>query len=180
MKSILFTLTAFISFGLSYGQFGAQQVISTEIESPRFLTPTDINEDGITDLMYVGEGNKLYWLQGLNNDAEFDSAEILYDTGNSYWQIKLFDIDNDGLEDIVFVHGGNHNITVIKKIDANGTYATQQLLISNTNLFINNFQILDIDEDADYDLVTFSIVGNSLNSSINSYENINNSLVFDN
>lgn len=165
---------------LTFSQFGAQEVISTQVENPRYLQATDLDEDGITDLIAVGQGNKIYWLRGLDTQGNFDTASILYDTGNSYSEIKLLDMDGDGLEDIVFLHGNSNSISYLKKVDNSPSYAPQQLLIFTTDYYINNFIVLDMDEDGDLDILTVGFELNSIFGGIYSYENIDGLLQYGN
>jgi hypothetical protein len=90
---------------LGDGLFSGTNVITTDCIDPTTVSHTDINNDGIGDLIVGSTGDKMIsWFPGLATDeAIFGPREILIDSIQDVECVLIEDLDLDGDNDIVYV-----------------------------------------------------------------------------
>ena len=169
MKRTLLTLILGLSFGLCFGQFGNQVVITTEIENPIQCIPIDIDNDGLLDIVTSsGEDNKMYWLKNLGN-ASFSEPILLSPSTANFLNILFVDLDTDGDKDILFLRNNPRNLAWLENLDDQGSYGNEQIIIEQD--FIRDLVTEDIDNDGDLDIYFSST--NTFEDSISWLENLN-------
>lgn len=90
-----------ISYYLNLGneQFGAQEIVASNIPFPLTLAKADINGDGWTDLVSASSNSELFWIP--NNSGSFGSKQVIDINFVNPSEVKTVDIDNDGFIDII-------------------------------------------------------------------------------
>ena len=142
-------------------QFSLQKVISDQRWDTRSVFPADIDNDGSLDVFSSAWEDTLAWHKNDGN-GNFNDLIKLPNTPESSIVIAK-DLDNDGLDDLIFTMGGIGNALYMTKNLGNGSYGSLQLLYSL--VAINTVGVNDINNDGYQDIVFGS--GSTLASSLN-------------
>ncbi|WP_417871839.1 T9SS type A sorting domain-containing protein [Winogradskyella sp.] len=118
----------------------------------------DLNSDGSLDLVTF-INNETVWLS--NTNAVFSNPTTI--SSSLYWHLESFDFDNDFDNDIFFVSGST--IGWFENQDGLGLFSGEALI---DQVSIDLFDISDVDNDSDFDIIAFS----SQDNSIIFYENL--------
>lgn len=134
------------------------------------LAISDLNNDGINDIVALGAFGDLYWLSGANN---FQKA-IIPGNFNSFGQgdIQISDLDGNGLKDIVLSDPSSGNIFILHQV-SNLSFSAKSLelnLDANSN-GIGQMEIGDLDGDGDTDIIVPE--NGNVDGDISWFENIN-------
>ncbi|MEL6820622.1 MAG: T9SS type A sorting domain-containing protein, partial [Calditrichota bacterium] len=149
---------------LLYENDGNENFQVTSIDLPLFSTKTvtsDVNNDGVTDVVTVG--SSFGWLNNNgNSNMEF---RMVGETGSSYFHMM---VDSDGDSDLDIFASYNSvdfsQLTVYKN-DGNGRFNPDHFYY--TEIDLGDVQFVDLDNDSDMDFISF-------NSGIFSFENDGN------
>ncbi|WP_027418561.1 FG-GAP-like repeat-containing protein [Crocinitomix catalasitica] len=180
---VLGTLTLTLQINLGGGLFSDKIIIEDDYLRRVYsqISSADIDGDGNLDFMVTtmeedGDSTMISWYQ--NIDGEFPEAnEIMYDRG-WYRSIEIIDFDEDGDLDLVTCNiFAPSKLVWFENLDGAGTYS-DEILISDSFSFSNiiGFNIIDIDQDGDFDFIIFGDSG-FLSPSVTVYcENISGEL----
>lgn len=119
--------------------------------SPQTLARGDINGDGLSDIVSGDAYAGICWFKNIDGNGTFGSSNSVVNTSGSYGVSNIFiaDIDEDGYNDIVYVS----TLTYwVKNLDGNGTFGTP-ITISTTTYSTIGLQVLDMDNDGDFDII---------------------------
>jgi len=138
------------------GNFGTQQIITTEVNTPIFVYADDIDGDGDMDVLSASRlGNKIAWHENLNGLGSFGVQQVVSLNANLASSIVTSDLDQDGDLDILSASIGDDKIAWYRNIDGAGTFGAQQLISTNADGAYSVFSI-DINGDGRKDVVSSS------------------------
>lgn len=151
------------------GVFGEEIIVTTDVESPQMIAISDIDNDGYLDVLSASKSDsKLAWYKNLDGLGNFGEQQIISLESRGPISIYTADFDNDGNTDVLAKSINDDNISWYKNLDGLGNFGTKQVisfLVFGTNPY---FDIADIDNDGDLDILTAS----DDDSDIAWYENI--------
>lgn len=136
---------------LSFGQFGSQNVLTSDLDGPWFVEAADLDNDSKIDIIACSLLNdKIVWFQ---NEGNGFSSEIVISTdANGARCVRAADLDNDGDLDIIAALDFDDQIIWFQNNMPNGF--SDKIIISdqgNRPLFVYP---IDIDNDNDIDVIS--------------------------
>lgn len=131
------------------GNFGAQHIITSEVESVISLDYYDIDGDGDLDIFSTSIfDDKVAWYENLDGLGGFGSQIIISQAASVFTgTIFIEDMDSDGDGDILV---SNNGLVWIENSDGNGTFTTVHTITTENT---NNFFPVDLDGDGDMDII---------------------------
>ena len=133
------------------GTFAPFQVLKT-IDQVSFVKYVDMDNDGDKDLFYAQNGSAGHftgYLENINQPNNFVTLHTIYQASNMSNSINVADFDNNGLPDVFYKL--DTGIALIKNLGG-GNFSPLTLLSTSNNYFYH-FDVGDIDNDGDIDLV---------------------------
>lgn len=120
------------------GNYGPQQIISTNFSAPLKTTTGDIDGDGDLDIL-SGSGfieNSVVWFKNTNGQGNFVAQQILTDQVQRAGDAILADVDNDGDLDIVVAskNFNGHRVIWFENTDGQGNFSTSSNEIGSDNV----------------------------------------------
>lgn len=131
--------------------FGPEQVITTLAKGISDITIGDINGDGQKDVVATAfDAHKIAWYK--NTGTSFTDEAVISNNA-IYPHAAAGDMDGDGDIDLVSVSTSDSKVAWYKNTNGQGDFtAEKQIIISNTTIFPQNLQIVDVDNDGDLDI----------------------------
>lgn len=118
--------------------------LATTTHSGCVVTVTDVNFDGLDDLVRMDQGY-LVNVDIQERDGNFTNYYITNNGGGSSWGMAVADIDQNGYKDIIADGAGGINLI---KLFWNGTtFTSTSTTLSNSGFFLQNISICDINND---------------------------------
>jgi len=138
------------------GTFGEQQIIDSNIISPRDAFAADLDGDGDKDIVLISRNieylRKLAWYENTDGLGAFGEEQIISIDEFEFDEINPADIDGDG--DIDIVSSTYKKLIWFENLDNQGNFSPRIILEEDDGFkFIYNFPI-DIDSDGDMDVVS--------------------------
>ena len=133
------------------GTFAPFQVLKT-IDQAAFVNHIDMDNDGDKDLVFARNGSAGFFMGYYENTTQannYATLRTIYQTSNFSNTITLADFNNNGLPDIFIRY--DTGIAWIRN-DGNATFSTLTTIPTSNNYF-RFFDVGDIDNDGDIDLV---------------------------
>ncbi len=113
------------------------------------VTVTDVNFDGMDDVLRMDQGHRLY-ISLQNRDGSY-TTQFLYDIGSSSaWAMTCADVDQNGWKDAVM--DGDGGIMFVKLFESGGTVTTTVSTLQNSGFFLQNASFCDFNNDGWIDL----------------------------
>jgi len=137
------------------GNFGPQQIVSIDVETPVTIKAGDLDGDGDIDLISTDReysSNFLVWFENLDGQGTFGNAITV--SQQSAWGYDVFvsDLDGDGDMDLLATASPPDLLVWYENLDGQGTFSAEQEI--NTNVEGPSSVIVeDIDNDGDLDIV---------------------------
>ncbi|NOQ92369.1 MAG: T9SS type A sorting domain-containing protein [Flavobacteriaceae bacterium] len=140
------------------GNFGAEQIISTDADGAKSVYATDIDGDGDMDVISVSNTaalttDKLAWYENLDGKGTFGAQQIL-PTSTTPTSVYAADIDNDGDMDLIWSAQRFDRISWLENTDGKGTFELKE--ISKDADRAQSVFSVDIDGDGDMDVLSAS------------------------
>jgi hypothetical protein len=123
----------------SFEEVGLVSEVAVDIDGRTYagmgVDFADYNNDGWPDIVVTDLANQRYALYQNNGDGTFTYASTQsglarMTLAHSGWGVRLFDFDNDGWKDLLFVQG--HDLDTIELTSPNLRYREPMLLARNT------------------------------------------------
>ena len=105
---------------------------------------TDMNGDGLDDIVRMDDGNLLTFEYQNVQGTVFSTYEFGSVTGGSEWSMCIADIDNNGFNDVIT--GGAYNGVKLVKANGSGTAYDMEAL-PGSPLFVQGSNFADINND---------------------------------
>lgn len=134
------------------GNFGPQQVITSNVSKPSGASIADIDGDGDMDVFATSTflDEKIIWFENLNGQGTFGIERFVSSNALDPDQGQSADIDNDG--DIDYVCSTGSNIGFYKN-DGFGNFSAIQQIASEVSS-ISDIEFGDLDNDGDLDVMS--------------------------
>lgn len=152
---VFYILIPLIFTGItSYGQFGAQQIISTEAYTAGSVYSADIDGDGYQDVLSASRGDgRLDWYKN-NGQGDFGPPLLIGVVPYVDW-IRAADLDGDGDMDILSLDKSNDKLVWFENLDGLGNFSAQKIINTEVDLPMQ-IMAADIDGDGDQDVLSIS------------------------
>jgi len=134
---------AYVYSGNGAGNFTEQTASIMNITAPRNFTLADLNNDGLSDLVYEEDSTNIAYAFNLGNFS-FDNPVYLSDVA---FEIDILDVNHDGYLDIIASEGGGLN----SLINNNGQSFTSMTLDSAPTSKQGGF--MDANDDGVWDRI---------------------------
>ncbi|MFT6337103.1 MAG: hypothetical protein ACI86M_001793 [Saprospiraceae bacterium] len=149
MKNYILTFAVLISqIVILSAQFSEQVVVYSGIDEASEVFASDINNDGLNDLIGCTETNLLLFIN-LGNHL-YSTVTLESTPGANFSSAHTADLDADGLTDIVSSSEGNGNISWYKNL-GNNTFSPKNIIDSGNKS--RDVITADLDGDGDLDVL---------------------------
>ena len=140
------------------GNFGPQQVITTEAKWTGSVYAGDFDGDGDVDVL-SGSLEKIAWYENMDGQgSSFLSRPLMTTEVNTNYYVSAGDVDGDGDLDVLALFRGSWDgrITWYENTDGLGTFGPQQVITTAANTGMS-VAVGDVDGDSDLDVLSGSI-----------------------
>ncbi|MFK7847595.1 MAG: FG-GAP-like repeat-containing protein [Rhodothermales bacterium] len=141
---------------LGGGSFGPQRIISTNALVAQSVYTADLDGDGDLDVLSASrDDNKIAWYENTNGIGDFGSEQVV--STNAVWANRVIakDLDGDGDQDIISTSEQDDKVAWYRNIDGAGTFSSEIVVSLNADA-VRDVQAVDLDGDADLDLLSAS------------------------
>lgn len=136
------------------GDFGGEQIITTNADGARSVFTTDIDGDGDLDVLSASSNDdKIAWYQNLDGNGNFGEEQIISANAMSAQSVFASDLDGDGDADVLSISTADNTTAWYENLDGLGTFSSQQN-INTSSIGLNSIYTSDIDGDGDEDVFT--------------------------
>ncbi len=142
------------------GNFGSQQVISSNLDWAQCVVAGDIDGDGDMDVLTTSRNDKTFsWFRNMDGNGTFGSQNIISNNSNIAKTAYLVDLDGDGDNDVLVRYRAR--VAWFENLDGNGSFSTEKLVDADGDIYFG-----DVDNDGDIDIIA---IGDNLtwNENIN-------------
>ncbi|MEC8252999.1 MAG: VCBS repeat-containing protein [Planctomycetota bacterium] len=149
------------------GNFGAQQVISTNAASAHGVYAADIDGDGDIDVLSASRfDSKVAWYENTDGLGSFGAQQVITTSASGAHSVFAADVDGDGDLDVLSASDLDDKIAWYENTDGLGTFGADQVISASAD-GANSVHAADVDGDGDLDALSAS----SLDDKIAWYEN---------
>ncbi len=133
------------------GDFGPEQVLTTNANGASSVTAGDIDRDGDTDIVFASSfDDKIGWFENTDGNGNFSDEQIITTNANVPRTVRINDLDQDCDLDILYI--SETKLAWFENTDGLGNLAAEQLITPITNDGWSIY-VVDIDNDYDMDIV---------------------------
>lgn len=144
------------------GNFGSQEIISTDVIDPGIVKTGDLDGDGDNDVLVTSHNlNKVLWFENTNGLGSFSIEHTISTNVDSPGNAYPSDIDNDGDLDVLSTSLLDDKIAWYENLDGLGNFGVQQIITTNTDQPAS-IVTADLDGDGDLDVVSASSRDNKI------------------
>ncbi|MDP8267869.1 MAG: FG-GAP-like repeat-containing protein [Candidatus Tenebribacter davisii] len=162
-----------------FGNFGDQQIITTDADGARCVISTDIDGDGDEDLVVAAFwGNMIIWFENSDGMGNFDSHHVITTDALGANDVWYADLDIDGDTDILSASYEGNDISWYENLDGLGTFGSKQI-IWTIAWDARSVHAEDLDNDGYVDVLSASSMDNTIawyrnetNTSVNPWKDL--------
>jgi len=149
------------------GSFGAQQIITSDVEHAISVFAADLDGDGDADVLSASrDDHTIAWYENTDGLGDFGPKQIITTNATYTTQVYAADLDSDGDMDVLSASGS----FAWYENDGTGNFLTH-IIETDVNGIVTAIAA-DIDDDGDMDVLSGAYVsGASENNKIQWYEN---------
>ena len=144
------------------GNFGSQQIITTNANGAFSVYTTDIDGDGDMDVLSASfYDDKIAWYENTDGQGSFGSQQIITANVDGARPVYATDIDGDGDMDVLSASYYDDEIAWYENTDGQGSFGSQQIITTNA---VGAYWVYatDIDGDGDMDVLSASLNDNKI------------------
>ncbi len=135
------------------GNFGAQQIISSEAYGARSVFSADLDGDGDKDVLSAAwEINEIAWYENIDGAGNFGLPQIINTDVGGAWSVYSTDIDGDGDYDVLSSSQFDRDISWYENLDGLGNFGPRHIIVEELN-WVHSLHTDDIDDDGDQDVL---------------------------
>jgi hypothetical protein len=143
------------------GNFGAQQVISADVQGTDSVFAADIDGDGDLDVLSASrEDDKVAWYPNEDSQGSFGDQELITDTADGATRVFAHDLDGDGDMDVVAASYTDNSVRWFE--NENGGNFSNEVLLSDTATAVTAVTVADVDADSNPDIIFTSREDNTV------------------
>ena len=138
------------------GNFGPEQIISSEADHANSVYAADIDGDGDMDVLSASRGDdKIAWYENTDGLGSFGPEQIISSDADHALSVYATDIDGDGDMDVLSASENDDKIAWYENTDGLGTFGPEQIITTDADHAISVYAA-DIDGDGDMDVLSAS------------------------
>lgn len=143
------------------GNFGTQQIISTQADQAQAVHAADLDGDGDMDVVSGSQADsKIAWYAN-DGQGNFGAEQIISTIASSVHDVYATDIDGDGDMDILAAIFGGQTVAWYENMNGQGNFGTANL-ISISEVTPYAVYSADLDSDGDTDVLCAAWQGNRI------------------
>ncbi len=120
-------------FDPAAGIFGDTVLLGTQFHLCTSLFPSDLDNDGLIDILAVSQINdNVGWYKN-NGDGNFSIQQYINDDAPHAASVTAADVDNDGDMDVMSAQKGDNTILLYLN-DGNGNFSTPEIITSSAEI----------------------------------------------
>ncbi|HNI43652.1 MAG TPA: FG-GAP-like repeat-containing protein, partial [Chitinophagales bacterium] len=142
------------------GNFGTQQIITTNAVNANSVYAADLDNDGDIDVLSASEwNNKIAWYEN-DGSGNFGTQQIITTAAHYARSVYAADLDNDGDIDVLSASELDNKIAWYEN-DGSGNFGTQQIITTAADGAYSVYAT-DLDNDGDIDVLSASANDNKI------------------
>jgi hypothetical protein len=144
------------------GNFGIQQIITSNANSARGVHSADLDGDGDLDVLSASAlDDTIAWYENTDGQGSFGAQQIISTDADEAISVYTSDIDNDGDIDVLSASTRDDKIAWYENTDGLGNFSSQKIITTNADGAKYVFAV-DIDGDGDSDVLSASAFDNKI------------------
>ena len=143
------------------GDFGPQQVITTEANHPQTVLAADLDGDGDLDVLAGFWNNNVSWYENMDGRGAFGPQRVITTAVNVCRSVYAADLDEDGDLDLLSASLLDDKIAWYENTDGAGSFGPQQVITTAAD-GARSVYAADLDGDGDLDVLSESSVDNKI------------------
>jgi len=145
------------------GNFGTQQIISTDLLLPKMVIAADVDGDGDLDAIIASRAdNKVTWVENTDGQGTFGTQQLITNNALAVESVFFADINGDGIKDVICDSSNNGvgNPSWFEN-DGDGNFGSLQEITQDTS---GSQYVLadDVDGDGDMDVLNIEFGGETI------------------
>ena len=139
------------------GTFGAQQVLTSAIDSAQSVFAADLDGDGDRDVVAGWFNDGLGWFENTDGLGSFAFQALISTAAAGVEMVAAADLDGDGDADVLSASAFDDKFAWYENTDGLGTFGPQQVITTEAD-FAQSVAPADVDGDGDLDVLGASLL----------------------
>jgi hypothetical protein len=139
-----------------HGNFGSQQVFTTQASLISCICGSDLDGDGDVDVLSAStQDDKIAWYENADGKGTFSPQQVISTTADMAIFVYAVDIDGDGDMDVLSASSQDDKIAWYENIDGKGAFSPQKVITRDADAAWS-VSAADLDTDGDMDVLSAS------------------------